>query len=269
MKYRGMPPFGLLAEKYKDKTYVLGFDGFIFTSPYVLTPSTARSSVAILLSVDSPSFLLGHRAGMNKVSGALVGSRVERSLAAVDVKLISINVSPSHPAFHVLVKAATDKIVDLPRKVYSDYDTELEELYAGVLGAARIRALFENIISSVAAYISGLKPAGNDRQEILTLLKRQPAITLKELAQELGVSYAQASRLFCGAVGMPLRSFRHAHRLHACWNGFSQASSLTRIAYDAGFADSAHFTRAWRHAYGMPPSYVFKQTGCDIVAVEQ
>jgi len=269
MKYRGMPPFGLLAEKYKDKTYVLDADGFIFTSPYVLTPSTARSPVAILLAVDSPSFLLGDRQGMNRVTGAVVGSRVERSLAAVDVKLISINVSPSHPAFHILVKATANKIADLPRKVYSGYDTELEELYAGVLDASRTRALFDNIICSVAGYVAGLKPASGNRQEILALLKSRPAITLKELAKIFGVSYAQASRLFCDTVGMPLRSFRHAHRLHACFDGFNQASSLTQLAYDAGFADSAHFTRAWRHAYGMPPSYLFKQTSCDILTVEQ
>jgi AraC-like DNA-binding protein len=267
MRMRGMPPFGLLSEKEKDRNYVLDFDGFIFTSPYVLTPSTARNTVAILLAIDSPPFLIGQQEGMVKSRAVVVGNLVPRALAAVDVKLISINVCPADPCFHILVKATKDRIVDLPRSVLSRFDTDLESLYAGKLGASEIRSLYNGVTSSITAYAGSEYRPNPYRSEILNLLRLSPEINLGEVADRIGVSYAGASRIFSDAIGTPLRSFTHANRLQSCLRAIAKKKNLTEIAYDAGFADSAHFANAWRNAFGMPPSYMAKGRSCDVFSI--
>lgn len=269
MQTRGMPSFGFLSEKEKDRTYVLGTDGFIFTSPYVLTPSTVRNAVAILLAIDSPPFLIGQQEGMVKTCGVLVGSLVQRSLAAVDVKLISINVCPADPAFHILVKAAKNGIVELPRSVLSRFDSALETLYAGKLAAAEVRTLYEDVTSSIASYAGAKFKPNPHRAEILNIIGSNSELKLEELARKISMSYVGASRIFNDAMGTPLRSFSHANRLQICWEWISRgrSSNLTQIAYDAGFADSAHLSRAWRRAFGMTPSYVAKGEFCEVLYI--
>jgi AraC-like DNA-binding protein len=78
---------------------------------------------------------------------------------------------------------------------------------------------------------------------------------LGELARSLGCSPFHLSRLFRRVTGLPLR--RHLARLRARAAAERIAGGtrdLTRLALELGFADHAHFTRAFRAEWGLPPS---------------
>ncbi|WP_192805322.1 helix-turn-helix domain-containing protein [Noviherbaspirillum aerium] len=264
MRTRGMPSFGLLAEKQKDRVYVFGEEGFIFTSPYVLTPATSRNYITILITIDSNGFLIGKTEQMKSVRAAIVGCQVSRSLAAVDVKLVSINITPAHPLFAPLAAVTRDAIHELSPAVHREYDADLEELFVGSLSSARIQSLFHSIVGNAAGCLGISCKPPRYREDLVALLRENPALTLGELAYELKVSYATASRTFMRTFGLPLRSYQFSARLHRCLKVIADAKRLTDLAHDAGFADSAHFTRAWQTAFGMPPSYLTNKTQCDM-----
>ncbi|WP_156434831.1 helix-turn-helix domain-containing protein [Bradyrhizobium lablabi] len=75
-----------------------------------------------------------------------------------------------------------------------------------------------------------------------------------ELAKRLGLERTQALRLFKDSTGMTFRQFKR-------WTGLQHAARLIvagalvrTAAMDAGFADTAHLTRTFKHSFGLTPS---------------
>lgn len=85
---------------------------------------------------------------------------------------------------------------------------------------------------------------------------------LGELARALGCSPFHLSRVFHRVTGLPLR--RHLARLRAraaAERIAAGARDLTRLALELGFVDHAHFTRAFRAEWGLPPSRFRERLG--------
>jgi AraC-like DNA-binding protein len=53
-----------------------------------------------------------------------------------------------------------------------------------------------------------------------------------------------------------MRSFRTWYRFRAAAEAFRTGGHMTSAAHAAGFYDSAHFARAFRQSFGLPPSSV-------------
>jgi AraC-like DNA-binding protein len=79
-------------------------------------------------------------------------------------------------------------------------------------------------------------------------------VPLSEVAASVRLSVSRFQHLFTAEVGVPYRRYRAWHRLRAAIREIRRGSSYTAAAHAAGFADQAHFTRAFRRAFGAPPS---------------
>jgi AraC-like DNA-binding protein len=95
--------------------------------------------------------------------------------------------------------------------------------------------------------VEAAKLAVNERLESLP--------SLGELARALGCSPFHLSRTFHRTAGSSLRAYvgrlrarRAADRLAA------GVRDLTQLALELGYADHSHFTNAFRHEWGVPPS---------------
>lgn len=73
-------------------------------------------------------------------------------------------------------------------------------------------------------------------------------------AAAVGLSPSRFQHLFTAEVGVPFRRYRRWQRLRSAIRVAAAGASLTEAAYAAGFADQAHFTRAFRATFGAPPS---------------
>jgi len=73
-------------------------------------------------------------------------------------------------------------------------------------------------------------------------------------AEAAGLSSSRFQHLFTREVGVPFRRYRLWHRLRLAIREAACGSSLTNAAHSAGFADQAHFSRAFRATFGAPPS---------------
>jgi AraC-like DNA-binding protein len=75
-------------------------------------------------------------------------------------------------------------------------------------------------------------------------------IGLADAADLVGLSKARLRHLFVEQTGLPFRTYLLWLRLTKGLEAFAAGASLTDAAHDAGFADSAHFSRTFRRMFG-------------------
>jgi acetamidase/formamidase/AraC-like DNA-binding protein len=92
-----------------------------------------------------------------------------------------------------------------------------------------------------------------------------PALTPARVAQAEGISERYLQKLFEGS-GSSFTHYLRERRLQRTSADLSNPSqahhSISEIAYRNGFSDSAHFSRAFRHRFGLSPRE-FRQQGFD------
>lgn len=80
-------------------------------------------------------------------------------------------------------------------------------------------------------------------------------IALDDLARQCGLSRFQFLRRFAHSVGLTPHAWLVRLRLErACAALATSRATVAQVAADVGFYDQSHFNRAFRMAYGVPPS---------------
>ncbi len=93
----------------------------------------------------------------------------------------------------------------------------------------------------------------------LLLMEQNMTAPLKitALAARLGISSRQLDRLFHDALSeRPSRAYRRLRLRYAMWLLQNTRRSITEVALDAGFVDSAHFSRHFKQLFSITPSKV-------------
>ncbi|WP_414474602.1 helix-turn-helix transcriptional regulator [Microvirga sp. M2] len=79
-------------------------------------------------------------------------------------------------------------------------------------------------------------------------------IMLTDAASIACLSDSRFSHLFAAEVGLPFQTYLLWRRLMTAVERIASGTSLTAAAYEAGFADSAHFSRTFQRMFGIPAS---------------
>jgi AraC family transcriptional regulator len=91
------------------------------------------------------------------------------------------------------------------------------------------------------------------------------------LASRMGLSREHATRTFRRHLGLSPRAFRAERMLRTAMEGLRDTrSSLATVAFEAGYADQAHFTRCLHAATGLTPGEVRRRlaSGREITFVQ-
>lgn len=85
-----------------------------------------------------------------------------------------------------------------------------------------------------------------------------PALTAEVVAQQQSVSRRRLDDLLSASIGMSVTRRIWVRRLEQARTDLADPRhalrTVTQIAFGAGFADAAHFTKAFKHRYGCTPS---------------
>jgi AraC-like DNA-binding protein len=84
--------------------------------------------------------------------------------------------------------------------------------------------------------------------------------SLARIADAVGLSPGRLMHAFTESIGIPLRPYVAWLRLQRAAAAVVLGGSLTSAATAAGFADSAHMSRAFRRAFGLTPSELRRAT---------
>ena len=79
-------------------------------------------------------------------------------------------------------------------------------------------------------------------------------VSLADVVADSGLSASRLSHLFVQQTGLPFRSYLLWLRLTRAVETVAAGGSLTEAAHEAGFADSAHFSRTFRRMFGVAPA---------------
>lgn len=83
---------------------------------------------------------------------------------------------------------------------------------------------------------------------------RKGQIGRKEMAALVHLSPTRFSHWFVEQTGLPLRSYAKWLRLMQALQHLAKGVRMTEAAHEAGFSDSAHFSRTFRMLLGIDPS---------------
>lgn len=76
----------------------------------------------------------------------------------------------------------------------------------------------------------------------------------RELAATAGLSASRLMHLIKSETGSPLGALQRGYRFWRAARAMIDDVTFTRAAHEADFADAAHFSRAFRQAYGLAPT---------------
>lgn len=80
-------------------------------------------------------------------------------------------------------------------------------------------------------------------------------LSTDEIATRLNISRRQLERLFISETGQSLQKFyRHIRLQYGKWFLSNTTRTITDIALECGFSDSAHFSRTFQTEFGIKPS---------------
>ncbi|HET7794660.1 MAG TPA: helix-turn-helix transcriptional regulator [Rhizobacter sp.] len=240
----------------RDNSYVLGHHGFIYTGSQLASGVTVRHPAVLLLSADYAPFRLSLREGATLHAAAvLVAPLVARSLDARGVPLLSLNILPSHPAFHVFRAMQHPGAVALDRHAFKPLDEDMAAVHRGTVTIEQAENLFEAVVAEAGHQLPPA-PAPDPRAlELIRRLDANPHLSLDDLARQFGYSQQVMSRLFSSAVGMSVRDYHNWLKQRRVYDVLYTPRSLTQVAYSAGFADSPQFSRTFQRWYGLTPSF--------------
>ena len=93
-------------------------------------------------------------------------------------------------------------------------------------------------------------------QAILSGLAAAPPgdYAFEALLRASGLSPSRLSHAFSEAAGLSLRAFMLWRKTREALRLIGRGQSLTEVAHEAGFTDSAHLTRTFQATLGLLPS---------------
>jgi AraC-like DNA-binding protein len=148
---------------------------------------------------------------------------------------------------------ACASLVPVPRLLVADLAAELLAQYRRPrLHEAALEKLGRNLVMRLAGLAQATPPDPRVRKIMSFAAARlDDAVTLGAAARSAGLSPGRARHLFVEQTGLPFRKYLLWLRITRAVALFAGGASLTQAAHEAGFSDSAHFSRTFRRMFGI------------------
>jgi AraC-like DNA-binding protein len=246
-------PFGALGHKMKDHVYFLQH-GYVFTTPHITCKLKMKFYAAILLAADRKPFTVRIGEQRSAATALVIRAGTHFVFAADDIKFVCLFVEPTHPTFARFQRAPAAGL-PLSRDSFGKLDGVLRHAYEGNLNATRANDLFEDAVKLAVGNLPLAPPLDKRIEKSLQLMAGDSPYSLADLARTIGLSYYRLSHLFSQNLGIPLRQFMQWRKVTVTASLLA-TRSITEVAHEAGFTDSAHLSRTFQEIYGIPPSYL-------------
>ena len=153
-----------------------------------------------------------------------------------------------------------------PVSEFTNQSIALEDVFP-----AEIKELQERIIETNGVYsrillienfLLGRLSIPNDfslaREAVNLIAGVNGQTTVSKVASQLDISKRQLERTFLKNVGISPKKFGRIVRFNTSIKLFESATSLTELAYEAGYFDMSHLIRDFREFSGLSPKAFFR-----------
>lgn len=120
---------------------------------------------------------------------------------------------------------------------------------------AGLVALGRALVDRLTGGVTGDAPDLRVRKMIAAASARLDGpISLADVVEATGLSASRLRHLFVEQTGLPFKTYLLWLRLTRAVGCMAAGAPLTQAAHEAGFADSAHFSRTFRRMFGIAPA---------------
>ena len=141
---------------------------------------------------------------------------------------------------------------------------KLPPLPTNIQHCGKATALLETVSRALLPNLDTLPPLDKRVAATIDAMRQLPSIgearPLDTLAGNVHLSPSRLRHLFRSEIGVSIQQYWIGQRLLRSIQRWNQTISLTHIAHDAGFADLAHFSRAFRSSFGLTPAVTRKDS---------
>jgi AraC-like DNA-binding protein len=158
--------------------------------------------------------------------------------------------------------AQSDNIVALDSDDFIFCQQALEGFAGKALPVGVASQALDQIIERLAGPIGTSGELHQRVQQALNVIHETPGrdLTLEFIARRVFLSESRISHLFKAEIGIPIQRYLLWYKLAQAAFNIGKGMSLTTAAEEAGFADSAHFSRSFRVMFGLTPSQILKRS---------
>jgi AraC family transcriptional regulator of arabinose operon len=230
-------------------------DGFLYAGVMERVVSHRHSAMLYLALSPEPFHV---QAGDAQVlaRAALIGPDQRKQIDGRGAPLACVDISPTHRAFATFARGG-EAVTAWSRGAFDDEDAALRAFREQRLGAAEADALYGRLVAQAVAQLPPAAPVDARVREVMRLLRAAPATDLRSLASAVHLSPDWLVHLFRRELGLSLRKYAQTLKLQAAAAYLRRGVSLTEVAAEAGFADSAHFSKLWKQHFGFAPQRAF------------
>jgi len=108
---------------------------------------------------------------------------------------------------------------------------------------------------------SGREPLAAARARDLLAASAHRNVSLKELAQAAGIDSSRLTRAFTRHYGLPPHAWHLQFRLRNAQHCLLQGRTIADVAFEHGFSDQPHFSKAFKKLFGLTPARFAAQRG--------
>jgi len=236
----------------------------------------SHHALQVTISMGEPFNFTCEEAEPALYQGVIVGADIEHSLQGRNGQYVTLLLDPElHPVKHILGFHQTTGFVEIDNKRLGQMRAFIQQLIKAQTGETDL--VIEDPIEQLMSILSqsDCQQSLDSRVEKLIQYIAQAEhkmADIEELAQVVGLSSGRLIHLFKDEVGIPIRRYLLWQRLldacaYASLHSHNQLNcdgksdlSLTDAAHQAGFTDSAHFSRTFKAMFGLHPSGFIKKS---------
>jgi AraC-like DNA-binding protein len=164
-------------------------------------------------------------------------------------------VAPESPAGRILAAAMfrDTALAALPLPHLAGSMAALATWFRADGSETEMIALGQRLLDAIAGHAES-PPADPRMAAILAYIDERiyGAVSLPDAARAACLSPSRARHIFAAQTGLPFKTFVLWRRIEKAVALYAAGASLTEAAHEAGFADSAHFSRTFRRHFGLP-----------------
>ena len=163
----------------------------------------------------------------------------------------------AHPFFGVSLHELTNRVVPLRELWGAEANRLLDDLLSTQGSAARLQ-VFERSLLARLQQRPEPSAARLARLGVQRIARAEAGVTIEDVATSLGVSARHLRRVFTETVGVSPKEFHRMARLGRVLRSLPTSSNWSRLAYDVGYHDQAHFIAEFRDLVGTTPGRFVK-----------
>jgi AraC-like DNA-binding protein len=219
-------------------------------APMNATDFHAHHAIQVTLSLGG-AFAL--RTQKERIAGAAIVAPDASHLFEAEGRIALVFVEPESQAGRAIASSRLGDaaLAALPDQLVADLTARLAQ--TSLAKDAELESIGREIVARLAGMDSMAPLDARVRRMIdYAAAHLDNPISLSSAADIAGLSPSRARHLFVEQTGLPFRTYLLWLRITRAVGLFSGGSSLTEAAHEAGFADSAHFSRTFRRMFGLP-----------------